>query len=418
MDVPRDKRSRSETQRSGRVAAMAAVAALVLLAVGFVGFEPAAPEVDARTLLVGEAQRGTFVMEVRGPGTLVPEQIRWITALTAGRVEQRLLDPGEEVAPDTILLQLSNPDVELESLDAQRQLTAARGELLALRTGLEEQRLNQLATVASAKAAFLSARADAHAADGLVAKRMVSSLEAGKKKDRAEEMDARYRAEKLRLDLLTETSDDKIALQAEQVDRLDQIADFQQKRVESMTVRAGAPGVLQDTTLEVGQWVQPGETLAKVAEPRGLKAVLKIPETLARDVATGQQAKVDTRNGVASGRVFRIDPSVQNGAVEVHVRLEGELPRGARSDLSVEGTIEVARAEDVLHIDRPAYSQADATLGLFVLNPAGDGAIRATVRLGRVSTGSAEVLGGLEPGDRVVVSDMSRWSTFDRLEID
>jgi multidrug resistance efflux pump len=415
MDIPRGKRARGAGRR---VAALAAFAALALGVFGFLEFEPAAPAVDARTLLVDEAERGTFVMEVRGPGTLVPEQIRWITALTAGRVEQRLLDPGEPVEPDTVILQLSNPDVELEALDAERQRTAARGELLALRTGLEEQRLNQLTVVASAKAAFLAARADAQASDGLVAKKIVSALDAGKKKDRAEEMDARYRAEKLRLELLVATADEKLALQEEQVERLQQIAEFQQKRVESMTVRAGAPGVLQDTTLEVGQWVQPGETLAKVAEPRGLKAVLKIPETLARDVAAGQDAKIDTRNGVVSGRVIRIDPSVQNGAVEVHVRLEGELPRGARSDLSVDGTIEVARAEGVLHIDRPAYSQADTTLGLFVLNEAGDGAVRASVRLGRVSANSAEVLGGLEPGDRAVVSDMSRWSTFDRIRFD
>jgi multidrug resistance efflux pump len=357
------------------------------------------------------------VVQVRGPGTLVPEQIRWITALTAGRVEQRFLDPGQPVEVETVILQLSNPDVELEALDAQRQWTAARSELLALQTGLEEQRLQQTADVASAKAAYQAAVRDADAAEGLVAKSIVSSIEAGKKRERVEEMDARYEAEKKRLALVNSTAADKILLQEEQVQRLQEIADFHQERVASMTVRAGAAGVLQDTDLEIGQWVQPGETLAKVAEPRGLKAVLRIPETLARDVAIGQSAQVDTRNGVAAGRVFRIDPSVQNGSVEVHVRLLGEVPRGARSDLSVDGTIETARVEDVLFLARPAFSQADTNIALFKLD-SGDSAVRVNVRVGRVSAGAAEIVEGLEPGDRVIVSDMSRWNEFDRVELD
>jgi multidrug resistance efflux pump len=414
MDVPRERPPKSHR----RLLTAAGVGGVVLLLAGaFVGFEPAAPEVDLRTVLIDETQHGTFVVQVRGPGTLVPEQIRWITALTAGRVEQRFLDPGQPVEAETVILQLSNPDVELEALDAQRQWTVARSELLALRTGLEEQRLEQFADVASAKAAYQAAVRDADAAEGLVAKSIVSSIEAGKKRERAEEMDARYETEKKRLALVNSTAADKILLQEEQVQRLQEIADFHQERVASMTVRAGAAGVLQDTDLEIGQWVQPGETLAKVAEPRGLKAVLRIPETLARDVAIGQSAQVDTRNGVADGRVFRIDPSVQNGSVEVHVRLLGEVPRGARSDLSVDGTIETGRVENVLFLARPAFSQADTNIALFKLD-SGDSAVRVNVRVGRVSAGAAEIVEGLEPGDRVIVSDMSRWNEFDRVELD
>ena len=415
MDVPR-QRPRRSPQRW--LVAIGAGCAALWLAVVFLGFEPAAPEVDRRALLIAELSRGTFFARVRGPGTLVPEQVRWITALTAGRVEQRLLDPGQTVEAESVILKLSNPEVELEALDAQRQLTAARGELLALRTGLEEQRLNQLAVVASAKAAHLAAVREAEASRGLVAKNIVSSLEASRKQEQAEEMDERYRAEKQRLALLVATASGKVELQEEQVERLREIAEFQQERVASMVVRAGAPGELQETHLEIGQWVQPGETLAKVAEPHGLKAVLRIPETLVRDVAIGQPARIDTRNGIADGRVVRIDPAVQNGSVEVHVRLTGELPRGVRPDLSVEGTIETARVEDVLLVSRPAFSQADSSLSLFRLEQGGESATRVNVRIGRVAADAAEVLEGLEAGDRVIVSDMSRWESFDRVELD
>jgi len=396
----------------------AAAAGIAVVALLVTGFEPAAPTLDLRTLLLAEAERGTFEMVVRGPGTLVPERIRWITALTAGRVEQRFLDSGETVEAETVILQLSNPDVELEALDAQRQLTASRGELLELRTGLEEQRLNQLSTVARARAARQAAVRDAEASEGLVAKNIVSSIEASEKRDRVEEMNAVYRAEKDRLALVEANMAAKIALQEEEVLRLEEIAAFHVERVESMTVRAGTPGVLQDTDLEIGQWVQPGETLAKLAEPKGLKAVLRIPETVARDVAVGQPSQVDTRNGIARGRVFRIDPAVRNGSVEVHVRLEGELPRGSRSDLSVDGSIETARVDDVLFVSRPAFSQADSKMALFKVDAGGGSAVRVNVEIGRVSANTAEVREGLEPGDRVIVSDMSRWDSFDRIDLD
>jgi RND family efflux transporter MFP subunit len=400
-----------------RISIAAASLGAVLVGVLLVGFEPAAPEVDSRTLLIDEVRRGSFEMVVRGPGTLVPERIRWITALTAGRVEQRFLDPGQGVEADTVILQLSNPDVELEALDARRQLTASRGELLELRTGLEEQRLDQLSAVARARAAYLAAVRDAEASEGLVAKKIVSSINAGKKRERAEEMDAVYRAEKQRL-LVEANMAGKIALQQEEAERLAEIAEFHRARVESMTVRAGCDGVLQQTDLEIGQWVQPGETLAKIAEPHGLKAVLRIPETLARDVAVGQPSHIDTRNGVVSGRVLRIDPTVRNGSVEVHVRISGELPRGARSELSVDGTIETARLEDVLFVARPAFSQADSNMALFKIEPGGDSALSVNVRVGRVAADAAEILDGLEPGERVIVSDMSRWDDFDRVDLE
>lgn len=417
MDRPRKDSVRRRRRGFGLVAA-------IVLPLGalwaYTQLEPAVPNVDSRTLLIDEAARGPLLIQVRGPGTLVPEKIRWITALTAGRVEQRLVDPGQLVEPDTVILELSNPDVQLEALHARRQHTAARAELLDLRTRLERERLDQLAALATVNAEHQASRRQARASENLVAKNMISELDAREAVEHAEEMAARYGVELERLKLLESTLADKVALQEMQVERLREIVEFQEGRVASMTVRARASGILQDTELEIGQWVQPGATLGKVAEPYQLKAVLKIPETLAKEMSLGQSAVIDTRNGEAGfvrGRIFRIDPAVQNGAVRVHVRLPSELPKGARPDLTVEGVVEVAELDDVISVRRPAYSQAHSTLGIFVLNEDGRGATRTEVRLGRTSADAVEILDGLGEGDRIIVSDMSRWDSFDRVEV-
>ena len=417
MDLPRD-----DTQRRRRRGLGLGVAVVALVGVlwAYTQLEAAVPNVDARTLLTDRAARGPLVIEVRGPGTLVPEKIRWVTALTAGRVEQRLMDPGQVVTADTVILELSNPDVQLEALHAKRQHTAARAELLNLRTRLQQEHLNQRAVLATVKAEHQASLRQAVASKNLAAKNMVSELDAQKAVEHAEEMEARYGVEVERLKLLEATLADKVALQEMQVERLREIVDFQEGRVASMTVRAGASGILQDTDLEIGQWVQPGATLGKVAEPRQLKAVLRIPETLAKDMSVGQSAVIDTRNGkrgFVRGRIFRIDPTVQNGAVRVHVRLPSQLPKGVRPDLTIEGVVEVANLADVMSVRRPAYSQAHSTLGVFVLSADGRGATRTTVRLGRVSADAVEILHGLSEGDRIIVSDMSRWDAFDRVEV-
>lgn len=412
-----DKLRQTGGSRRRHWIALAAIGGAALLVSALVRLDPAVPDLDARTVLVDAAQRGELVIEVRGPGALVPERIRWVTALTAGRVEQRLVDAGGSVEPDTVILELSNPDVELESLEAQRQLTAARASLLELRTRLEHERLDQVGALARVRAERQAAERKAAASQRLLEDDMVSEFEAREAQERAEELKERYRSESQRLVLVESTMREKLALQEAQVERLREIQEFQRARVESMTVRAGARGVLQETDLELGQWVQPGAVLAKVAEPDALKAILKIPETLANDVAIGQAASIDTRNGVVAGRVFRVDPNVQNGNVEVHVRIIGELPQGARSDLSVEGTVEVGRLQDVVYVDRPAYSQAHGTLGLFVVSGDGRSASRVDVRFGRASAGAVEVVEGLEPGDRIIVSDMSRWDSFDRVAL-
>jgi multidrug resistance efflux pump len=395
-----------------------ALLAIVATTLGLRGLKPAAPRVDRAAVWIDSVQRGPLVIEVRGPGTLVPERIRYISAVTAGRVEKRLAEPGQEVHPETVLLELSNPDVQLEALESERQLTVAQADRVNLKSSLESNRLNQEAAVAAAKAAYQDAKRTAEASKELAEKELISSMEASRAADRVEELETRYKVEEQRLAVITAATDSQIVLQQAQVGRLLAVTDFQRGRVRSMVVKAGANGILQELPLEVGQWAQSGATLARLVEPGKLKAVLRIPETQAKDVVLGQPAAIDTRNGIVQGKVMRIDPAVQNGTVTVDVSLEGELPRGARPDLSVDGTIQVERLDDVLHVGRPAYGQANSTVGLFKLVGDGTEAVRASVRLGRTSVNTVEILGGLQPGEKVIISDMSRWDAFERVRVD
>jgi len=413
VDIPRAKKPQG---RKRLLIGAGVVLLLVLGTVALRSLEPAAPKVDPNTLWIDTVQRGPFEINVRGPGTLVPEQIRWITAVTAGRVEKRLLEPGQEVTPETIILELTNPDVQLEALEAQRQLSASEAQLVNLQTTLETQRLNQVSTLANIKTQYLAAKRSAGASDSLLKNNLISDFDAKAAKDLAEEMEARYQAEQERLQLFTTTIDSQVTLQRQQIQRLKAVYEFQKNRVASMRVPAGAKGVIQEISLEIGQWAQSGATLAKVVEPGRLKAVLRIPETQAPDLALGQTAMIDTRNGIIEGRVSRMDPASQNGTVSVDVSLLGELPRGARPDLSVDGIIQIERVSDVLFVSRPAYGQANSTVGMFKITPDGD-AVRVNVRLGRSSVSNIEILDGLQQGDSVIVSDMSRWDGFDRVRV-
>jgi len=393
-------------------------AGIVLASLGLHSLKPAAPRVDRAAVWIDSVQRGPLVIEVRGPGTLVPEHIRYISAVTAGRVERRLAEPGEAVKPETVLLELSNPDVQLEALESERQLTVSRADQVNLRANLASQRLTQEAQVAAAKAAYLDAKRNAEAAESLVAKHLISANEASRSRDQVEDLSTRFQVEQERLGVMQQAADSQVLLQQAQVDRLRDVNQFQHGRVRSMVVMAGTAGILQELPLEVGQWAQSGATLARIVEPGKLKAVLRIPETQAKDVTIGQPAAIDTRNGIAPGKVSRIDPAVQNGTVTVDVSLQGELPRGARPDLSVDGTIQIERLNNVLHVGRPAFGQTGSSVGLFKLTPDGSEAIRATVRLGRTSVNTVEVLGGLQQGDKVIISDMSRWDGVDRVRVE
>ena len=415
MDIPRAPAQRG---RQRLLYGGLAILGLALATLGLRSLKPAAPSVDRAAVWIDSVQRGPLLIEVRGPGTLVPERVRWISAVTAGRVEKRLAEPGQEVNPETELLELSNPDVQLEALESERQLTVAQGDRVNLRTALETTRLNQEGNVAAAKSAYLDAKRTAEASSDLAKKELISSMEASRAEDRVVELQTRYEVEQKRLEVMTDATDSQLRLQDAQVGRLRAVTEFQRERIRSMKVMAGAHGILQELPLEVGQWAQSGAVLARLVEPGRLKAVLRIPETQAKDLTLGQPAAIDTRNGIVKGAVARIDPAVQNGTVTVDIRLEGEMPRGARPDLSVDGTIQVERLDNVLHVGRPAYGQANSTVGLFKLSPDGREATRVSVRLGRTSVNTVEVLGGLQPSEKVIISDMSRWDGVDRVRVE
>lgn len=415
MDI---QRAPAKKGRKRLIYGGAVLLAILVTTLGLRSLKPAAPRVDRAAVWIDSVQRGPLVIEVRGPGTLVPERIRYISAVTAGRVERRLAEPGQAVTPETVLLELSNPDVQLEALESERQLTVAQADRVNLKVTLQSQLLNQEAVLAAARAGYLDARRTAEASAELAQKELISTMEASRAQDRVQELETRFKVEEERLRVMTAATDSQIALQQAQVGRLLAVTDFQRGRVRSMVVKAGADGILQELPLEVGQWAQSGATLARLVEPGKLKAVLRIPETQAKDVVLGQPATIDTRNGLVQGRVMRIDPAVQNGTVTVDISLEGELPRGARPDLSVDGTIQVERLDNVLHVGRPAYGQANSTIGLFKLVGDGTEAVRTAVRLGRTSVNTVEILNGLQPGEKVIISDMSRWDAYERVRVD
>jgi len=412
MDIPRQL----PKKRGRRVAIATGVLAVVLIAIAVASLPTATPGVDRASVIVDSVQRGTMVREVRAPGTLVPERVRLISALTAGRIERLPVRPGATVASGADLLEMSNPDVQLEALEAGRQVTAAEAALVNLETALATQRLTQQAAIASARAASSDASRQATLLTSLGKQQLVSLNEMAQATEKATEQSARLAAERARLEVMDGSMARQIALQRSEVQRARSIAEFQAARVASMRVRAPEDGVLQTLPLELGQWVVPGQVLATLAQPGRLKAVLRVPETQARDVVPGQEVAVDTRNGIAKGRVVRVDPTVQMGAVTVDVTLEGALPRGARADLSVDGTIEIERLPDVLHVGRPATAQGES-VELFRIEPDGKHAARVRVTLGRTSVNAVQVLQGLNRGDRVIISDMSQFENAARIKL-
>ena len=414
MDVPRQATNKN---RRRWIIGGSAIGAVALVTLALSRLEPAPPSVDRSTIWTDTVRRGPMVRQVRGPGTLAAEEVRWVPAVTQGRVERKLVQPGTPVTAGTILVELSNPDVDRQALEAQRQLAAAESELTTLRSNLQNQILTQQATIATVQSDYNEAMRQARANDGLAGKELVSQMEVDKARDHATELKTRLDVERQRLGFLRESMQSQLTAQQGQVKLLQGIVSFQRGQVESMHVRAGTDGVLQELPLEMGQWVNSGATLAKVVQPGRLKAVLRIPETQAKDVTVGQFASVDTRNGIVKGRVVRIDPAVQNGTVTVDVALEGPLPRGARPDLSVDGTIDIERLNNVLYVGRPAYGQAESTVGLFRLTGDGREAERVNVKLGRGSASTIEVVQGLKPGDVVILSDMSQWDSSNKVRL-
>jgi multidrug efflux pump subunit AcrA (membrane-fusion protein) len=412
MDLPRVKKP-SRTKPI-------LISAAILVVVGTVGLaqlRPAAPTVERGTLWIDTVKRGEMLRQVRGNGTLVPEDLRVVSALTAGRIDRVLVRPGAMCDVNTVLLEMSNPDVQLQSLDAERQVKLAEADLASLNASLESQRLAAVSSVGQAKRDANEAERLLKVAERLSGEGLTSSMEIDRAKDNLDEAKERFQSETERLNLLTTSLQAQMALRQSELERLRAIARFQVDRVASMTVRSGQKGVLQSLSLEPGQWVNPGQELARVAGQEKLKAVVRVPETQARDLAIGLKAEVDTRNGIVQGHVSRTDPGATNGSVTVDISLDGELPRGARPDLSVDATIELERLPDVIYVGRPADGSSEATVGLFVLDPDGRYAHRVQVDLGRGSVNAIEVRKGLKPGDQVILSEMGRWDAVDRVKL-
>ena len=382
--------------------------------------KPAAPEVERSTVWTDTVKRGAMLRQVRGLGTLIPSQefIRQIPAETDATVVRIRMLPGSQVKADTILLEMSDPQVEQAAVDTKLQLKAAEAEYQSLRVTLQSNLMNQKAGAATVNADYSQAKLQADTDKALYDLGVISGLAYKNSKSRSDELTTRNNIEGERLDINQRAIESQMAEQQAKVDQIRALAELKQKQLDALKVRAGIEGVLVDLPLQVGQHVLPGTMLAKVVQPNHLIAALKVAETQARDVQIGQPAMVDTHNGTISGTVMRVDPAVQNGTVTVDVKLTGDLPKGARPDLSVDGTVDLEQLSDVLYVGRPAFGQESSTISLFKLDGDGKGAVRVPVKVGRASVNSIQVLEGLHEGDTVILSDMSRNDNTDRIRLD
>jgi len=394
-----------------------AIVVIGLITVALSRLKPAAPTVERATVWVEAVKRGPMIRQVRGLGTLVPEEIRWIPSVTEGRVERIRVYPGTPVEADTVILELSNPTQAQALLEAEQQLKGAEAQLVNLGAEVQNLVLAQEAAAAQVTADFRRAQMQAEADAQLAKEGLVSSLTTKLSAVTAENLENRNNTEQKRLAQLKASVHARLAVQEADVERLRALLSLRRSQSQALKVTPGIAGMLQQVEVQVGQQVGPGTNLARVADPTTLKAQLKIAETQAKDIQIGQLADVDTRNGIVKGKVSRIDPAVQNGTVTVDVALEGELPRGARPDLSVDGTIELERLDDILYTGRPAYGQDQSVISLFRLEPDGVHAARAKVTVGRTSVNTVEIKDGLKVGDQVILSDMSQFDAFDRVRL-
>jgi len=418
MDVPRKDAAKKRLIKR-IVIGVVVVGAIVGISIPLSRLKQAAPSVELSTLWPDTVRRGPMVREVRGLGTLIPEDTLLIPATTDGRIEKILIKPGTPVRPDSVILVMTNPELQTQLLDAEYTLKAAEASYTDLRVTLEKQGLDLQATAAQVSADYHSAQLKAERDDALVKEGLVAQVDAKISQVTANELSTRNQIEEKRLSINQESVEAQLAAQKVKVDQLRAEYKLKQDQVAALSVRAGAEGMLQalPTPVEEGQKVMAGTALGKVAQPSHLKAELKIAETQAKDVTIGQPAVIDTRNGLVKGQVSRIDPAVLNGTVTVDCTLEGPLPAGARPDLSVDGTIELERLDDVVYMGRPVFGQAESTVSVFKIEPDGKYANKIQVTLGRASVNTIEVRKGLNVGDRVILSDMSAWDNYDRIKL-
>jgi len=408
--------------RRGRRTRIFVLAALGLIAIsvitlGVSRLKPAAPSLERATALIETVKRGPMLRDVHGTGTLVAEDIRVIAASTAGRVERVLVHPGTPVNPKTILVELSNPELQQSAVDTEYQLRAAEAEQKNLKVRLESDRMTQEAAAATVRAEYQQAKLQLDADEELAKQGVLPALSLSLSRVRTEDLANRYQIEQKRLEVRKRSEEAQLAAQQARNSQLQALLKLKQEQVQNLRVAAGTSGVLQQMTAEEGQQVVPGTNLARVVEPQHLKAELKIAETQVKDIQIGQKAQIDTRNGIIPGHVSRMDPAAQQGTFTVDVALEGALPPGAAPDLTVDGTVELERLDDVIYISRPAFGQAQSTIKMFKLGDDGQTAARVQVKLGRSSVSAVEILEGLQPGDRVIISDTSAMDAFDHIRL-
>lgn len=416
MDIVRENVA-AQRRRKRVIYALIGIAVLVLATVGISRLRPAAPGVERGTAWVGTVKRGPMVRQVRGLGTLVPTDIRWIPAQTDGRVENIIAQVGAHVKKDTVLLTLANPQLEQETLDAKWKLNAAEADQKNLEAQMNNQLLAQRSTAAQVASDYRVAKQQAAADAELFKASVVAEITMKNSQGKADELDMRTKLEQERVVAAQQTMKAQIDAGLAKVQQASEFYKLKQQQLDSLKVRAGEDGVLQELPLKVGQFVTVGTLLAKVVDPNKLKAELKIPETQAKDLGDNQPAQVDTHNGIITGRVIRMDPSAVNGTVTVDVSLDGTAP-GMRPDLSVDGTIDLERMANVLYVERPAFGQEHSTVGMFKLEPDGTHASRVQVKFGRSSPTVIEIVDGLKEGDQVILSDMSRVDNFDRIKLE
>jgi HlyD family secretion protein len=416
MDIQRPSNARAKKIRRiiyGTVA---------LLLVGGVTYglsklRPAAPSVDRATIWPDEVKRGPMLREVRGLGTLVPEDIRWVAAQTDAHVDKWVLRPPAIVKPGSIIMELSDPTVQKDAVDAEYQLKGAEADYDNLKVQVNSDLMSQKATEASVRSEYEQARIQHETDEKLANEGLTSRLIERQSKVKSEQLAIRLQLEAERTKIATDSAKARLAAQQAKVEQMKALYQLKRSQAEALHVRAGIDGVLQLLPVDVGQHVTPGMNLARVADPKKLRAEVKIAETQAKDVMPGQKATIDTRNGIVNGHVSRVDPSVINGTVTVDVTIDDPLPPGARPDLSVDGTITLENLRDVLYVGRPVHGQADSTIGIFKIIDDGSEAVRVNVKLGRSSVNTIEILQGLKVGDKVILSDMSAWDNFDRVRL-
>src|SRR5882762_1092975 len=416
MDIARPHIAKKKRRR--RIL-FASGGALALIAITFAlsQLKPAVPSVDRSTVWIDTVKRGPMVREVRGLGTLVPEEIRWVPANTEGRVEKILVRPGTPVKPDTVILELTSPELEQSAHDAESKAKAAEAELTSLRATLQRELLDQESTTARVHSEYEQAKMERQTNDQLSKNGLVAELVYRTSKVKEAELANRDEIEQKRLAFSRDSIEPQIASKQAAVDQAKQLAKLKMDQVEALHVRAGMAGVLQQLPVQIGQRVKIGDNLARVADPTKLKAQVKIAETQAKDILIDQKAAIDTRNGVANGHVTRVDPAVEQGTVTVEVAFDEALPKGARPDLSVDGTIELEHLDDVIYVGRPAFGQENNTVGMFKLVNGTPEAVRSPVKLGKSSVNTIQIVDGLQPGDQVILSDTSAWDAHDRIRL-